>query len=113
MRITGRKKKFRDRCGLSKKGQVKPSTKPGFSAQNRIERLTERAVVEECGHGWPLLESGEAMSPQLIPGCGPMRSRTDRTNEPKRKWPKELPLGEHTSLGPKSYCPDYRNLPVT
>ena len=20
---------------------------------------------------------------------------------------------EHTSLGPKSYCPDYRNLPVT
>ncbi len=29
------------------------------------------------------------------------------------KWPKEVPLGEHTSLGPKSYCPDYRNLPVT
>lgn len=31
----------------------------------------------------------------------------------KRKWPKEVSLGEHTSLGPKSYCPDYRNLPVT
>ena len=35
----------------------------------------------------------------------------DRKN--KRKWPKEVSLGEHTSLGPKSYCPDYRTLPVT
>jgi hypothetical protein len=85
----------------------------GLFSANPAERSTERAVVEECGHGWPLLESGEAMPPQLIPGYGPMRSRMDRTHEPKRKWPKEVPLGEHTSLGPKSYCPDYRNLPVT
>ena len=37
----------------------------------------------------------------------------EREGAHKRKWPKEVPLGEHTSLGPKSYCPDYRNLPVT
>jgi len=55
--------------------------------------------------------SGEAKSAEIIQRRIARRSRTDRKN--KRKWPKEVPLGEHTSLGPKSYCPDYRNLPVT
>jgi hypothetical protein len=41
------------------------------------------------------------------------RSRTiaQAGRKNKRKWPKEVSLGEHTSLGPKSYCPDYRTLP--
>ena len=37
-----------------------------------------------------------------------MRSGMDRKKQKsrnKRKWPKEVPLGEHTSLGPKATAP--------
>src|SRR6478736_1840627 len=40
--------------------------------------------------------------------------RDDPTGKPqKENGPRRCSLGEHTSLGPKSYCPDYRTLPVT
>jgi hypothetical protein len=109
MRITGRKRKFREwmRTLEKRPGETIDGASPGRDGQTGV--ATEGAVVEECGHGWPLLEPGEAISPKLIAGRGPMQSGKDCT----RKWPKEVPLGEHTSLGPKSYCPDYRNLPVT
>jgi hypothetical protein len=109
MRITGLKEKFRENADDRKKAKGSAPTKRALDAKVRENAATKGAVVEECGHGWPLLELGKITSPRLIAGRTPMRSRTDR----KRKWPKEVPLGEHTSLGPKSYCPDYRNLPVT
>ncbi|GMV31227.1 MAG: hypothetical protein AMXMBFR59_33520 [Rhodanobacteraceae bacterium] len=40
------------------------------------------------------------------------RGGEKRLERPK-DWPKEAPLGERTSLGPNSYCPDYRSLLVT
>ena len=81
----------------------------GFGNEPKPTHAKKDALGEILGHGWPILEFGRAASPRVIAGCGLTRSWTDR----KRKWPKEVPLGEHTSLGPKSYCPDYRNLPVT
>lgn len=38
---------------------------------------------------------------------------TARVTALGKDWPKEVSLGEHTSLGPNSYCPDYRSLLVT
>ena len=81
----------------------------GFENKPKPKRPTEGAFGEILGHGWPNLELGVETPSSVISECGAMQSWTDC----KRKWPKEVPLGEHTSLGPKSYCPDYRNLPVT
>src|SRR5687768_14894689 len=89
------------------------STGMGLIPQYPTDTAAGHAVIGKCGRGWPLPDSNEGRSginPASVSGI--LQSWTDRTGTPKRKWPKEVLLGEHTSLGPKSYCPDYRNLPV-